>query len=96
MATNESKDTIWFVYILKCKNSDLYAGITDDLQRRFKEHASGRGGHFTKSFGVEKILFYEQYLDKPSALKREAQIKGWTRKKKLALIKGDKVLLKQL
>ena len=93
----ESKDNpMWFVYILKCKNGDLYTGITDNLQRRFEEHASGKGGHFTKSFVAEEVLFSEQQPDKPSALKREAQIKGWTRKKKLVLIKGDVELLKKL
>lgn len=87
---------MWFVYILQCKNGDLYTGITDDVRRRFEEHASGKGGHFTKSFVAEEILFSEQQPDKPSALKRETQIKGWTRKKKLALIKGDLKLLKKL
>ena len=87
---------MWLVYILKCKNGDLYTGITDNLKRRFKEHISGKGGYFTKSFGAEEILFSEQQPDKSSALKREAQIKGWTRKKKLTLIKGDLELLKKL
>jgi len=87
---------MWFVYILKCENGDLYTGITDNLKRRFNEHASGKGGHFTKSFIAEEILFSEGHPDKPSALKREAQIKGWTRKKKLALISGDKTLLNKL
>ena len=92
----ESKDNMWFVYILKCKNGDLYTGITDNIQRRFEEHASGKGGHFTKSFVGEKILFSEEHPDKSSALKREAQIKNWTRKKKLALVNGDLKLLKKL
>ncbi len=87
---------MWYVYILECRNRDLYTGITDNLQRRFEEHVSGKGGHFTKSFVAEEILFSEKYPDKSPALKREAQIKGWTRKKKLALIKGDVELLKKL
>jgi putative endonuclease len=87
---------MWFVYILQCQNGDLYTGITNNLRRRFEEHISGKGGHFTKSFAVEKILFSEEYMDKSLALKREVQIKGWTRKKKLALIQGDKALLKKL
>jgi putative endonuclease len=87
---------MWHVYILKCGNGNLYTGITDNLERRFKEHASGKGGHFTKSFGAEKILYSEQCSDKSSALKREAQIKGWTRREKLALIKGKIKLLKKL
>lgn len=96
MVSERSESNQWYVYILKCKNGDLYTGITNNLQRRFKDHASGNGGHFTKSFIAEEILFLEQQLDKSSALKREAQIKGWTRKKKLALIKGDVELLKKL
>ncbi|MFA5008161.1 MAG: GIY-YIG nuclease family protein [Candidatus Omnitrophota bacterium] len=77
---------MWHVYILECKNGSFYTGITKNLPRRFKEHASGRGGHFTKSFGAEKIVFSEQHPDRSSALKRETQIKSWPRKKKLALI----------
>ncbi|MCG8431889.1 MAG: GIY-YIG nuclease family protein [Candidatus Omnitrophica bacterium] len=87
---------MWFVYILNCKNGVLYTGITDNLERRLSEHQSGKGGYFTKSFGAKEILFFEEYPDKSSALKREAQIKGWTKKKKLALIKGDTGLLKKL
>lgn len=96
MVSERSESNQWVVYILKCKNGDLYTGITDNLQRRFKEHTSGKGGHFTKSFAAEEILFSEKHPDKSSALKREAQIKGWTREKKLALIKGDAALLKKL
>ena len=87
---------MWHLYILECKNGDLYTGVTDNIQRRFGEHKSGKGGHFTRSFGAEEILYSEKCPDKSSALKREAQIKGWTRKKKLVLIKGDLELLKKL
>ena len=87
---------MWFVYILKCRNDDLYTGITNNLERRFNEHKAGKGGHFTRSFGAEKILYSTEYANKSSALKREAQIKGWTRKNKLALIEGDSELLKKL
>ena len=82
---------MWYVYILGCKNKDLYTGVTDNLERRFQEHQSGKGGHFTKSVGVEAILYSEEHPSKSSALRREMQIKGWPRKKKLALIAGDTV-----
>jgi len=61
-----------------------------------KNTHQAKGGHFTKSFVAENILFSEEHPDKSSALRREAQIKGWTRKKKLALVKGDAELLKKL
>lgn len=87
---------MWYLYILECKNKVLYTGVTDNLERRFIEHRSGEGGHFTKSFGAEKILYTERYLEKISVLKREKQIKGWTRKKKMALINGNFRLLKKI
>lgn len=48
---------MWFVYILNCKNGDLYTGITDNIERRLSEHQSGKGGHFTGSFGANEIVF---------------------------------------
>ncbi len=87
---------MWCVYILECRNKDLYTGITNNLERRVKEHLSGKGGRFTHTFKGEKLLFSERMCNKEEALRRETQIKGWTKKKKLALIKGDFRLLKAL
>ena len=87
---------MYLVYILKCSNGTFYTGITNDLERRFKQHKEGNGGHYTRSTGVESVVYTEEHPDKSSALKREAQIKSWTRKKKIALIHGDKLLLKKL
>jgi len=77
---------MWYVYILECKNKDLYTGITNDLERRLKEHQRGKGGKFTKSFKVDKMLFSEPHPNKSQAAKRESQIKRWSREKKLRLI----------
>lgn len=87
---------MWYVYILECGDGSLYTGITDNLERRFEEHKSGKGGKFTHAFKVNKLLYSGPCGSKNDALKREAQIKGWTKKKKLALIAGDKALLKKL
>jgi putative endonuclease len=81
---------MWHVYILVCKNKSLYTGITNDLKRRFQEHVTGKGGHFTRAFGAKKILYSEECADRASALKREAQIKGWTRRKKLELVQAKR------
>jgi len=74
----------------------LYTGVTNNLKRRFKEHKEGKGGRFTRTFIAKEILYSEQCFTKQEAFRREAQIKGWTRKKKLALINGDLLLLKKL
>jgi len=84
----------FFVYILECSNKTLYTGITTDVERRFKQHQAGEGGHYTSYNRPKKIRYYEEYGTRSEALKREAQIKSWSRTKKLALIKGDRGVLK--
>jgi putative endonuclease len=94
----ESKDAkiMWFVYIIECSDGRFYTGVTDNIEKRLEKHKSGQGGHFTKTFGVKRLLYREEFSVRRDAIKREAQLKGWTRKKKLALIRGDLVLLKKL
>ena len=81
---------MWYVYITKTKNRSLYTGITVDTKRRFQEHQSNG---YNPS---DKLLYKEPFPDKYAAAKREKQIKGWTRRKKLALIDGNLDLLKKL
>jgi len=76
----------YYVYILECKNKALYTGITIDIQRRLKEHQTGRGGHYTSYNPGVKIRYFEKHPNRSAALKREAQIKKWSRAEKLALI----------
>ncbi len=68
----------------------MYTGITNNLERRFKEHKDKIGGHYTASHKVEKVIYTKKYETKSEALKREAQIKGWKRNKKLALVNFNK------
>ena len=80
---------MWHVYLIQCKGGSIYTGITTDVNRRFAEHKNGKGGHYTSSKKVVKVTYAEEHPDRSLALKREAQIKGWTRKKKLALISSQ-------
>lgn len=77
---------MYFVYILECSDKSLYTGITIDVERRFEEHKRKEGGHYTSSKRVVRIAYTEEHPSRGLALKREAQIKGWTRQKKLNLI----------
>lgn len=80
---------MYFVYLIECNDGSLYAGITTDVERRFGEHKKKTGGHYTSSKEVLRIAYTEEHPDRSSALKREAQIKGWTRQKKLSLVESD-------
>ena len=93
---DESKDGGWFVYILLCRDGAYYVGVTNDLARRWEEHAGGRGGHYTKCNPPVRIVHSEPYDNKVAAEARERQLKGWTRRKKEVLVAGDLRLLKAL
>lgn len=96
MISEQSELNHWVVYILKCKNEILYTGITDNLDRRYKEHLSGKGGWFTKCNPPISLIYSEKVASKNAALSREKQIKGWTKAKKLALAQKDFAALKKL
>mgnify|MGYP003394323909 CR=1 FL=1 len=78
----------YFVYLIECEDGSLYTGITTDVERRFKEHKSGVGGHYTSAKKVTKLLYTEKHPDRSSASKREAEIKSWRREKKLSLVRS--------
>ena len=77
---------MWYVYILEAHNKSLYTGITKDLSRRMAQHEAGRGAKFTRGFGFQKLRYTEAVKSMSAALKREHEIKTWSRMKKLALI----------
>lgn len=76
----------WHIYIIECKDGKLYTGITNNLDRRVKQHNSGNGGRFTRFRAPVRLVHSEKVETKPAALKREAQIKRLERPQKIALI----------
>jgi len=78
---------MYFVYILECEDGSLYTGSSPDPKERFNRHRAGTGGRYTRSHKPIKIVYTEEFRDKSGALKRESQIKGWSRTKKESLIK---------
>lgn len=81
---------MYFLYILLCTDGSYYTGITTDVARRFEEHKSKRGGHYTSAKGAVRVVYTEEHPDRSSASKREAQVKRWSRKKKLDFVAGAK------
>ena len=87
---------MWHVYIIKTKMGHLYTGVTQDVERRFKEHQKGgaKGAKYLKGKKPLKLVFHKKIGSRSQALKTEAQIKKWPKKKKEALI-NDEIILKQ-
>jgi len=85
----------WF-YLLRLESGAFYAGATRDLERRYREHSSGNGCRTTQIDPPVELAHSEELESYETALRREAQVKGWTRAKKEALAAGDLQRLKQL
>ena len=78
---------MYYVYILtNTNNSVVYIGVTNDLKRRVYEHKTELIDGFTKRYHIHKLVYYEEYSDPYSAIKREKQLKGWNRERKNNLI----------
>lgn len=75
-----------YVYILECKDKTLYTGWTTDLDKRIKNHNDGQGAKYTKARRPVTLVYYETYEDKSNALKREYEIKQYSRQDKLKMI----------
>jgi len=83
-----------FVYILEMLTGHLYVGSTSNLKRRLLDHAKGFGHMTTRLGDYKRLIYTESFPDRLTALRRERQIKEWTRAKKLALAAGHLAELK--
>jgi len=78
----------YYVYIMTNRSDTLYTGVTNDLQRRVYEHKYKLVEGFTKKYNLTRLVYHETTGDVASAIRREKQIKGWLRAKKIALIES--------
>ena len=81
-------ETIWYLYILRCRDGSLYTGITTDVEKRLEAHRCGKGAKYTRGRGPLELVYRERCGDHSRALKRELEIKALPREAKLALIEG--------
>jgi predicted GIY-YIG superfamily endonuclease len=72
----------WHCYLLLCSDGSYYCGITADLSKRIKSHASGRGSSYTKGAKALALVWHESHKDRHGAAARERQIKSWRHEKK--------------
>ncbi|MCK5051007.1 MAG: GIY-YIG nuclease family protein [Candidatus Cloacimonetes bacterium] len=87
--------TYW-VYIVKCSDGSFYTGSTSNIETRLSEHQNGAIKGYTSSRRPVKLVFSDFFDRAYDAISAERQIKGWSRAKKKALIKGDFDLLVKL
>jgi len=82
--------SMWYVYILRCADSSLYTGSTNDLNARVKIHNEGKGAKYTRGRLPVKLLYAEKQLDRSSAMRREREIKKYPRREKIVLVYSSK------
>ncbi|VAW77712.1 COG2827: putative endonuclease containing a URI domain [hydrothermal vent metagenome] len=76
----------WQVYIILCSDNSLYTGISNDVERRYQEHASQRGARYFRGRQPQQLVYLESGHDRSSASKREAIIKKLKRSDKEDLL----------
>jgi len=86
---------MYTLYILLCDKAFFYTGITDNIDKRIREHKSGQSPH-TKRYDSLELIYTEDYPTRSQAENREKQIKGWSNAKKKALVDGNLVKLREL
>lgn len=77
-----------YVYIMANRSRTLYVGVTNDIARRVWEHKNMQLDGFTRRYLIDRLVYYELAPDADSAIRREKQIKGWVRRKKISLIES--------
>ncbi|MEK7227858.1 MAG: GIY-YIG nuclease family protein [Patescibacteria group bacterium] len=77
---------MYYVYILRCRGGTLYVGSTNDIKKRLETHNAGKGAKYTRGRLPVKLKYSESFATKGEALKREAELKKFSRAQKLSLL----------
>lgn len=85
----EKKDKHYF-YVLECADASLYAGYTNDLERRVAQHNAGKGAKYTRCKRPVKCVYYEIFASKQEAMRAEYAFKQLKRSEKLKYIGREK------
>ncbi|PKM12989.1 MAG: GIY-YIG nuclease family protein [Gammaproteobacteria bacterium HGW-Gammaproteobacteria-3] len=78
----------WFVYMILCSDESLYTGISNDVQKRYRQHFARQGAKYFRGRSPQRLIYVESGHDHSSAARREAVIKKLSRQNKLQLIES--------
>ena len=82
------REFTYYVYLMSSKSGTLYTGVTNTVYNRSLDHKSGETPGFTQKYGCNRLAYYEVFRYVRSAIRREKELKGWSRAKKIALIES--------
>lgn len=78
----------WHLYLIECRNGSLYAGITNDLERRYAQHVAGKGARYTRANPPVRLVGSKGYPDKGAALRAEHAIRKLRKTEKPTFLRG--------
>ena len=81
-----SREWRFWVYILASRSRHIYTGVTNDIERRVREHKEGDIEGFTQKYKINRLVYCERFRYVGNAISREKETKGWNRRKRVALI----------
>lgn len=76
----------YYTYIILTEHNTLYCGYTDDVEKRFQAHLSGKGAKYTRANKPLKVVYQKEFATKSDAMKEEARIKKMSHKEKIQLL----------
>jgi putative endonuclease len=79
----------WCLYLIECRDGSFYAGITNDLDARYRAHVEGRGARYTRSHPPLRLIGYRNYADRAAASRAEWEIKQLPKHRKIAFLGMD-------
>lgn len=86
-------DDRWYLYLLECADGTLYTGIATDVERRFREHLSGKGARYTRAHKAVRIVASRLIGTRSAALKAEMAIKRLPKSRKLIAVAAARTLI---
>lgn len=79
-------DRTYYVYIMTNRSKTLYIGVTGDIMRRVRQHKQHVNPGFTARYKIDRLVYYERFGHPSDAIRRETELKGWLRIRKIELI----------
>lgn len=81
----------WHLYVAECVDGSYYTGIAKDVEKRIEAHNNGKGAKYTATHGPVKLVFQEPQAGYSAALRREFQVKGLSKERKVRFVQGEKL-----
>ena len=83
------RELFFYTYIVASRSHTLYIGMTNNIERRIREHRDANSNSFAATYNCNRLVWFERYTTVHLAIAREKQLKGWKREKKLELIQKE-------